>query len=723
MPLYNRKPFQPTAIKDINPKAQYFYLNITGEVFQDYESYLERLLMCKSRNWTCPITGKSGLTFQEALASEKEASWKVSQEFNDEIYLEPLCRLIHLSYLRLEQLVEAAYVRFKKYYCVGEKLSYNGREWQVTNILSNTGKPFKEKRAEEFLQLSTFQLTYQLMDVETNQVIEKLSVELGKKNKPPVSKVTLKLKIREISSREQQKEAPLLVKPELANKFGLIGYDPTNKVSIFNLQGHDGKGNPLVNETVNNGTYLCNCPSIDRWSHWMDELIRSQDDCLWPEPTYSSKIPSHVYGDVVYVWEVAHVFGDQLGLVPFSLFDLEKALCYHDRNALLDCLFHQLVILSLENHEDVPESSGSRMKSDAERRSGWETVLVRIVRFELQNISGGENYLHYIAQSNFNPNGEADSVNFIEDLLSRWIEDKGYRNLNASERLVFLRMLCDIALGAEPIRKLVENELEEMQDKRKRKRMEIIEERQSLESEIEQTKQILEKYRESHGMKENGNLYSSHEDIFGHLKDSRILGDSIDYVNTNENEESNKLSAAGTRTLSKRQMSLREEKHRQEQREKESEARNEERRLLEKIALLEKKYRASSESLGKQLGRSVRSPYLRWHPLGVDRCLRRYWLLEQEGILFVEVPELRCGISHWGYYNSRKQLHLLYDYLNERVSGEALLKKHLDRRFSNIVHMLKRREAMKESFYQSKRLRSRQDDLERFLCYPNVVRK
>ncbi|GJD07034.1 Bromodomain adjacent to zinc finger domain protein 1A [Galdieria sulphuraria] len=696
MPLYNRKPFQPTTVTEINPKAQYFYLNITGEVFQDYESYLERLLTCKSRNWTCSITGKSGLTFQEALASEKETSWK---------------------------LVDAAYVRFKKYYCVGERLIYNGKEWQVTNILSNTGKPFKEKRAEEFIQLSSFQLTYQLKDLEHNEITEISSSELVKKNKSPVSKVTLKFKIREISSREQQKEAPLLVKPELADKFGLIWFDPTIQVSILNCQDNDGKGNLSYHELVGNGTSLCNCRTTDRWIHLMEEVIRSQDECLWPEPIFSSKIPSHVYGDVVYVWEVAHVFGDQLGLVPFSLFDLEKALCYHDRNALLDCLFHQLVILSLENHEDVPESSGSRMKSDAERKSGWENVLVRIVRFELQNISGGEDYLHHIAQTNLGHKGEVDSMNHMEYLLSRWIEDKGYQNLNASERLVFLRMLCDIALGAEPIRKLVESELEEMQDKRKRKRMEIIEERQSLEREMEKAKQTLDKYRKSHGMKENGNMCSNHEELFGPFKDSHILDDSIDNVNTNDNEENNKLSAIRTRTLSKRQKTLREEKLRQERREKESEARNEERKLVEKIALLEKKYRASSESLGKQLGRSVRSPFLRWHPLGVDRCLRRYWLLEQEGILFVEVPEMRYGISHWGFYNSRKQLRLLYEYLNERVSGEALLKKHLDRRFSNIVHMMKRREAMKESMYQSKRLRSRQDDLEQFLCYPNVLRK
>jgi hypothetical protein len=173
-----------------------------------------------------------------------------------------------------------------------------------------------------------------------------------------------------------------------------------------------------------------------------------------------------------------------------------------------------------------------------------------------------------------------------------------------------------------------------------------------------------------------------------------------------------------TRSLSKRQKTLREEKLRQEQHERESEVRNEERRLVDKIAHLEKKHKASNESLDKQLGRCVYCPFLRWHPLGVDRCLRRYWLVEEEGILFVEVPEIRHGISHWGYYNSRNQLHLLYDYLNERISGEALLKKNLDRRYSNLVHMMKKREAMKESLYKSKRLRPRKEDMEKFLSYP-----
>jgi hypothetical protein len=707
MPLYHRTiPFEPStaSVQNINPTAQYFYLDITGEVFQDYESYLERLLLCKSRQWTCSITGKNGLTFQEALASEREASRKISQEFNEEIYLEPLCRLIHLSYLPLERLVDAAYTRFKKYYCIGEKIRYNGREWQVDNILSSTGKPFKEKRAEEFLQLpSSFQLTFQLTD--GNETIQLTSSDLGKKTKSPISKVTLKLKIREISWRQQQKDAPILVKPELAAQFGLIWFDPTASRApcLLQCQNNDGKTSLSI-------------PS-NHWSQWINEVVRSQDDCLWPEPVYSSKIPSHVYGDVVYVWKVAHVFGDTLGLVPFSLNDLENALCYQDRNALLDALFQHLVILCLDNHEDIPENSASRMKSDADKSSnngggGWETVLVRIIRLQLRNISSGESYLSSIAHSILAPK-EEESFHYFEDLLSHWIQDKGYRNMNASERLVFLRILCDIALGAEAIRKLVENELEEMQDRRKKKRIEVLEARQNLENEIQQAKQLLEKY--SQEMKECGNMFSSGgRQVMESLEEKEQVDRQPQDDGYVTSSSSNVESFGKRRALSKRQMALREERQRQEQQEKENEIRSEQRKLSDKIALLEKKYRTSNESLGSQLCRSIRCPFLRWHPLGVDRCLRRYWLLEQEGILFVEVPEMRHGTSHWGYYNTRQQLHLLYEYLNERISGEAALKKNLDRRFSHLVHMMKRREAMKEATV--KRLRSRTDQL--FLNYP-----
>eukprot|EP00871_Galdieria_phlegrea_P002712 jgi/Galph1/3441/GphlegSOOS_G2114.1 len=705
MPHLDHKPPQlATHTTTVDPKAYYFYLRQTGEVFENYESYLERLFLYKRRKWTCSITGKSGLTYEEALHSEKQASFKLKQEFDD-IFLEPLCRLIHLSWLPLEQLSVAAYERFKNYYCIGETAHVDERAVKIINIKTSTGKPFKEKRAEEFLQLSVLNLVYEAKDLESNQVFHIKSCEMEKKRKPPVSKNILKLKIRETSCRDPQRNAILFVKPELVERFNLFRFDPTNTAALRNGDTKSiqymalGTGSNGVTDELNTKT-ICNS---------LDDIIREQDDCLWPEPTYSSNISSKGYGDLIYIWKLAHVFGEQLGLAPFSLFDFENALCYHNRNALLDCLFQQLLIMALENHEDVPESSGSRLKSDAEKTNGWESVLVRVIRYELRNIQGAEDYLNSISEIiHVDKSYSEDTESLFDNIINQWLTDKGYRNMNASERLVLLRMLCDIALGAEPIRTLVDDEIEELADKRKRKRLEIIESRQNLENEIRETKRLLEELREKYGLEKDGQGAVNH-----FIEGNNHTEQTVEWKDGQKMD----WSLPHHKSLSKRQKTLLEDKVRQEQNSERNEAKKQEKKLLDKVDMLEKKYRSYGENLGKQLSRSLHAQYLRHQPLGIDRSLRRYWLLEEEGLLLVEVPESRGRDSRWGYYSNLEQLSLLYEYLNERIRGESILKKNLDRYYSSIALAIKRKEALKEAVHQSKRLRSRQDEMENFLRY------
>jgi len=71
MPLLKNQPFKrlkpPTGLA---PDSQVFYCKPTKEIFADYEDYYRRALLCNSLVWSCSITGRSGLTFEEALESE-----------------------------------------------------------------------------------------------------------------------------------------------------------------------------------------------------------------------------------------------------------------------------------------------------------------------------------------------------------------------------------------------------------------------------------------------------------------------------------------------------------------------------------------------------------------------------------------------------------------------------------------------------------------------------
>lgn len=68
----------------------------SGELFTDYDEFIDTLFSYQSRQWTCCLTGKSGMTFEEAMLCEGKAQRKVDEAFPD-IFVEPLCRMVHLS--------------------------------------------------------------------------------------------------------------------------------------------------------------------------------------------------------------------------------------------------------------------------------------------------------------------------------------------------------------------------------------------------------------------------------------------------------------------------------------------------------------------------------------------------------------------------------------------------------------------------------------------------
>lgn len=74
MPLYGKNPFirqKPPA--DIKPNDKVFHCKLTNEVFKNYDEYFARVILCNSLVWSCSVTGRPGLTFQDALNSEEQA--------------------------------------------------------------------------------------------------------------------------------------------------------------------------------------------------------------------------------------------------------------------------------------------------------------------------------------------------------------------------------------------------------------------------------------------------------------------------------------------------------------------------------------------------------------------------------------------------------------------------------------------------------------------------
>ncbi|XP_064004878.1 bromodomain adjacent to zinc finger domain protein 1A isoform X5 [Pogoniulus pusillus] len=120
MPLLHRKPFvrqKPPA--DLRPDERVFYCKVTNEIFRDYDDFFERTILCNSLVWSCAVTGKPGLTYQEALESEKKARHNL-QSFPEALIIPVLylATLTHRS--RLHEICDEIFAYVKDRYFVGE---------------------------------------------------------------------------------------------------------------------------------------------------------------------------------------------------------------------------------------------------------------------------------------------------------------------------------------------------------------------------------------------------------------------------------------------------------------------------------------------------------------------------------------------------------------------------------------------------------------------------
>ncbi|NXS94726.1 BAZ1A protein, partial [Jacana jacana] len=104
---------------DLRPDERVFYCRVTNEIFRDYDDFFERTILCNSLVWSCAVTGKPGLTYQEALESEKKARLNL-QSFPEALIIPVLylATLTHRS--RLHEICDEIFAYVKDRYFVGE---------------------------------------------------------------------------------------------------------------------------------------------------------------------------------------------------------------------------------------------------------------------------------------------------------------------------------------------------------------------------------------------------------------------------------------------------------------------------------------------------------------------------------------------------------------------------------------------------------------------------
>ncbi|CAN9501922.1 unnamed protein product [Ophioblennius macclurei] len=127
MPLLHRRAFvrqEPPA--DLRPDEEVFLCKITHEIFRTYDEFFERTILCNSLVWSCALTGRAGLTYLEAVESERRAKQSL-RNFPSPLLL-PLLHLAALSRRgRLSELCEDVYTFVKDRFFPGETVDVCGR--------------------------------------------------------------------------------------------------------------------------------------------------------------------------------------------------------------------------------------------------------------------------------------------------------------------------------------------------------------------------------------------------------------------------------------------------------------------------------------------------------------------------------------------------------------------------------------------------------------------
>uniref|UniRef100_A0A0E0CLZ3 DDT domain-containing protein n=1 Tax=Oryza meridionalis TaxID=40149 RepID=A0A0E0CLZ3_9ORYZ len=283
------------------------------------------------------ISGKSNLTFEEALVSEHHAVSK-AQKLPTEL-MAPVLRMIQYSTLGLYELVEKIYASLQEAVFEGLELyaKQDGLEaaCRILKILGSDGTKM-------------YEVGWLLRD----KTIISTSVIKGEDlihRRPPVSRNTLKIFIRDATSQN----APWVIHENLAKRYGIPIEPPNDMMFGEGLQKKGRKrredgpmGDPK--KKMKNDEEHINVPI----KYPIDDLLvqpSADDHALLKRPPLATdfRVPKYSVGDLLMVWDFCLSFGRVLNLSPFSLVDLENAICHKESNALLveihTAIFHLLI--------------------------------------------------------------------------------------------------------------------------------------------------------------------------------------------------------------------------------------------------------------------------------------------------------------------------------------------------------------------------------------------
>lgn len=141
MPLLNRKAFRTDPPpSDLKENEEIFVCRQTNEVYRDYESFFKRTILCNSLVWSCEVTLKHSLTYEEALDCEREAR-KVAARIAVPIQQGVLTLVHYTRHSRLDNLCDEVYNYIRNRYQEGEEVEVKYKGEKLFGYIHNVIEP------------------------------------------------------------------------------------------------------------------------------------------------------------------------------------------------------------------------------------------------------------------------------------------------------------------------------------------------------------------------------------------------------------------------------------------------------------------------------------------------------------------------------------------------------------------------------------------------------
>eukprot|EP01134_Creolimax_fragrantissima_P000904 CFRG0904T1 len=743
--------------RDVTDDQLVYCIKFTGEVFVNYEDYLQRVSEYICGQWTCELTGKSSLAYEDALESERIATEKLN-EF-PETHIEPVVRMLHHAHGNIESIVDKVYGRYKRELCVGEKVQYKlpGTKKNVTVVVAKVHIiPVVEKSPspvpvpEVKPEVSVKSNGVDSMDVDepvpsvTSTSEEELKVVPKAVKKPtntyeyevrlpknvtkripenslsrkriPITRRLLHNFIKNSADHEPYPGAPWVAKDKYVKMFRLpTSLDAASTAAKAKYEDRQFRKKKEEEEKAKAQEAQEEKRAIEKKEKKRVEVqeirypIEDKELPLDPDlddmPIMATDfmVGQENVSLLLQAYHFLHSFHNVIALAPFSFDDWEKAICHASTNGSQDprTAVSALIKETLSALLDFLINNLSEEDATLDNKEQVADII------NMRNASWADALQLWVDYRNVTP----DASLTLPDCLQNIIVARGL-TYSIRDTLEVIMYLCYEVASLDEFRNHIDELRNELKALNTQRRSEVSEYRKRMREE--------EKERRLQNAEEESDSVSD--------SDSESSSDSNDEENANERQKTDPALIAKAHSSRremleyKRMMREMEEAQKRKEAEKEAEIRAIQLKERNEIAQERKRKELEKQEMERkeaQYNTDVqRLAVFRQRSLGKDKNFRTYWLIDKSRI-HIETPE-----GKWGYLYTVPEVIQLINHLNIKGTRECHLRSSLTMCFKSICAEMKRRvedDKREEDSRRSSRLQVKSKE-HGFMHYTNSLR-